>query len=350
MYLETINNETDKKIVSKNIEIVFTSTNNQKINDDKNNVTMNLGHCENILKYNYNISIDDSLYIIQYIAKEEGIKIPKLEYEVYYSLYNNIAKLNLSFCQEQKISISIKVKINDSIDKYDSNSDYYNDLCSTTTSESGTDITLNDRRNEFVDNKMSLCEENCELIDYNTNKEKALCSCEIKTKITPDHDIKFNETDFFRSFIKINDVANIKILKCYKIVFKLKNLVNNYGFYVISFIIIIFFITLFTFIFRTHNEINKDINNMILIIKNSKETQGIKDNQDEKIIKKKDKKYDKKRYKKNYKIEDKKHDKVKKELKSIKKSKKNDKEKQTEKDDNNKSKQIELYLNKKNKK
>ena len=74
LYLETINNGTDKKIVSKNIEIVFTSTNNQKINEDKNNVTMNLGHCENTLKDKYNISINDSLYIIQYIAREEGIK------------------------------------------------------------------------------------------------------------------------------------------------------------------------------------------------------------------------------------------------------------------------------------
>ena len=30
---------------------------------------------------------------------------------------------------------------------------------------------------------MSLCEENCELIDYDNKIEKAKCSCEIKLKI-----------------------------------------------------------------------------------------------------------------------------------------------------------------------
>ena len=34
-------------------------------------------------------------------------------------------------------------------------------ICSKATSESGTDISLKDRRNEYVYNNMSLCEENC---------------------------------------------------------------------------------------------------------------------------------------------------------------------------------------------
>ena len=37
-------------------------------------------------------------------------------------------------------------------------SDYYNDICSSTTSECGTDISLKDRKNEFINNIMSLCE------------------------------------------------------------------------------------------------------------------------------------------------------------------------------------------------
>ena len=43
-------------------------------------------------------------------------------------------------------------------------------MCSTTTSESGTDISLKDRKNEFINNNMSLCEENCDLIEYNPIK------------------------------------------------------------------------------------------------------------------------------------------------------------------------------------
>ena len=45
---------------------------------------MNLGECESILKKNYNISNDDSLCILQIISEEEGMKITKIEYEVYY--------------------------------------------------------------------------------------------------------------------------------------------------------------------------------------------------------------------------------------------------------------------------
>ena len=55
---------------------------------------MNLGQCENILKNEYNISKNDSLYILQIIYEEQGMKIPKLEYGVYYPLYNNQTLLN----------------------------------------------------------------------------------------------------------------------------------------------------------------------------------------------------------------------------------------------------------------
>ena len=103
---------------------------------------MNLGQCENLLKNDYNISQNDSLYILQIISEEEGMKIPKIEYEIYYPLNggNNLTKLNLTSCKDTKIEISIAVKINDKIDKYNLSSNYYNDICSKTTAESGTDI------------------------------------------------------------------------------------------------------------------------------------------------------------------------------------------------------------------
>ena len=42
----------DKKIIEKDLTIILTSTLNQKNNEDKNNITMNLGQCEHILKKN----------------------------------------------------------------------------------------------------------------------------------------------------------------------------------------------------------------------------------------------------------------------------------------------------------
>ena len=87
---------------------------------------MNLGECENMLKNDYNISYNDSLYILQIISEEEGMKIPKVEYEVHYPLSgNNLTKLNLTSCKETKIEISIAVKINGSLDKYNPKSGTY---------------------------------------------------------------------------------------------------------------------------------------------------------------------------------------------------------------------------------
>ena len=167
----------DKKITDKNKVIILTSTENQKNKEDKN-ISMDLGPCEFMLKNDYNISYNDSLYILQIISEEEGMKIPKIEYEIYYPFTDsNLTKLNLASCEDTKIEISISVKISGSLDKYNPKSDYYNDICSTTTSDDGTDITLEDRKNEFIDNNMSLCKENCDLIEYNHEKEKVKCSC-----------------------------------------------------------------------------------------------------------------------------------------------------------------------------
>ena len=258
----------DEIIIDKDKKIILTSTENQKINEDKNNITMNLGQCENILKNDYNISNNNSLYILQIISEEEGMKIPKVEYEVYYPLNgNNLTKLNLTSCKDTKIEISIKVKINDSLDKYNLKSDYYNDICSTTTTESGTDISLKDRKNEFIDNNMSLCEENCDLIEYNHIKEKAKCSCDIKLNIPENYDIKFNKNDFLKSFIDVKNMFNLKIINCYKTVFKIKSLMENYGFFICSPIIILYFLTLFIFSIYSYDKIKKEILNIIYALK-----------------------------------------------------------------------------------
>ena len=132
------------------------------------------------------------------------MKIPKIEYEIYYPLYNEneLKKLDLTPCKGTKVDISIKVKIDGNIDKYNTSSDYYNNICSKINSESGADISLNDRRNEYVNNNtnnnISLCEENCKLIEYNYFNEKAKCSCDIKTSIPPFEEIKFNKMIFLK--------------------------------------------------------------------------------------------------------------------------------------------------------
>ena len=95
--IDEINSGKDKEIVDENNIVKLTSTVNQKkLNEVGDNITIELGICEDILKNKYNISSDDPLYILQIISEEEGMKIPKLEYEVYYPLYNNNTLTKLS--------------------------------------------------------------------------------------------------------------------------------------------------------------------------------------------------------------------------------------------------------------
>ena len=197
------------------------------------------------------------------------MKIPKVEYEVYYPLYNsnNLTKLNLSLCKDTKIEISILVKINGSLDKYNPKSDYYNDICSKATSDSGTDISLKDRKNEFVNNNMSLCEENCELIEYNQEKGKAKCSCDIKLNIPPNYDIKFDKIEFLKSFTNINNIINMNVMKCYKAVIKLNGLLKNYGFFIVCSIVLFYFIDLLIFFVVSFSVIKKEIYYIIYALK-----------------------------------------------------------------------------------
>ena len=70
---------------------------------------------------------------------------------------------------------------------------------------------------------MSLCEENCELNDYDYVYKKVKCSCEIKLKIPLIEEVKFDKERLKSNFLDISNIANIKFLKCYKIAFKIKN-------------------------------------------------------------------------------------------------------------------------------
>ena len=278
---ETIYNE----IKIDQIIVKFTSTNYLKNYSNENITTINLGTCENILKNFYNISKDSSLYILFLEILQDGMKIPKIEYEVFNLIEDNedydLTQLNLTLCGNTKIEISIPVSINDeNIDKYNSSSGYYNDICYPSKSDSGTDICLNDRREEFIDNNLTLCEEDCDLIEYDYTYKKAKCSCEVKINLPLIEDIKIDKEKLKKKFIDINNIANIKFMKCYKIVFKRDNIKSNYGFYIMIVIFCIFLICLFLFYFKYYKKYLLEISDVISPLK--------EDNNQEHIITYKD--------------------------------------------------------------
>ena len=291
-----VSNGQDIEVETQDLLITMTNTYNQKNNKNKNRTTINLGDCQNKLISHYNMSENADLYILKLEAKEEGMKIPKIEYEIYYPLNDtNLIKLDLNECQNTRIDLSIPVDINENeIDKHNPKSNYYTDPCINAVSDSKTDLSIKERKNIFVGKNMTLCEEDCNLVQYNSTTKNVICSCLIKMSLTNIKEIKFDKTKLYKSFIDIKNIANINFMKCYKKVFTKKNLIKNYGFFIYIFIYFLYIICLLLFLLKFYSKLKKEIMKLIktkekilkgnnietgnikTIRRNSKKTTGIK--------------------------------------------------------------------------
>ena len=160
-----IDNGKDEIIETEKMKIILTTSENQKNNINNNMTNIDLGDCEKSLRRTYNLSDDEKIYIKMLEVSQEEMRIPKIEYDIYSKLNGeNLIKLSLNSCQNNKISLLIPVNKVDNIDKLNTKSDYYNDFCYTTTSDNGTDITLEDRKNEYP--SKAVCQDGCDFNDY----------------------------------------------------------------------------------------------------------------------------------------------------------------------------------------
>ena len=116
---------------------------------------------------------------------------------------------------------------------------------------------------------MTLCEENCKLIYYNYETEKVKCSCDVKINMPLLHDIKFDKKELYKRFIDIKDIINIKVIKCFKAVFN-GSLIQNYGFFIMLIIILLFIICLTIFSANSYDNLKMDINEIIIALKSKK--------------------------------------------------------------------------------
>ena len=130
-------------------------------------------------------------------------------------------------------------------------------VCITFTTENGTDLTLSDRKNNYINNNMAICEENCNLEEYNNNIGKAICSCKTKTAFV--NKISENVLDkesFLKNFADFNNIFNIKVLKCTYLIFTIKALKENFPNIILITIIAFYIICLLLFLCNYKNEIN----------------------------------------------------------------------------------------------
>ena len=259
----------DDVIQDNKMTITLTTTDNQKNSENNNMTTIDLGECEAILRKEYKLSSEQKLYMKKIDVKQEGMKIPKTEYDVYCKLNGtNLVKLNLSYCSNTKIDLSVPVVITENLDVLNTSSGYYNDICYTTTSETGTDIPLNDRKNEFVQNNKTVCQENCDFTDYDYDIKKAKCSCKVKESSNSSALMNINTTEILNSFRNIKNIANVRILNCYKVLFSKIGIKGNYGCYMTIPILLLHFICITIFYLKQLNGIKEKITKIIYGIKN----------------------------------------------------------------------------------
>ena len=255
--LSNLMNGKDEFITTKKLNITLTTTQNQKNNLNNINMTIiDLEHCETLLKNYYNISNDSFLYIKKIDITQDYMKIPKIEYDVYYNLNGtNLIKLNLSICENTKLSLSIPVEISENLNKLNISSDYFNDICYKAQSESGTDILLKDRQTDFIENNKTICQEDCDFYDYNYDIQIANCSCLIKESSNSYANMTINKSKLYENFGNSennNTISNFGITSC-NVLSSTENIESNTGFYLLLFILVIFFIIFIIFYCKGYN-------------------------------------------------------------------------------------------------
>ena len=178
------------------------------------------------------------MLIFKIDIQKEGSLVPIVEYELYE--IKNKSKLNLDICNDITIEILLPVlHVEDDLFKHNSSSKYYTDICYTYTTENGTDIILNDRKNEFINNNLSLCDLDCDYKGYNIEIKMSVCECAIKNEILNISEIVSNKDKLLKIFVDFNNFMNIQLLKCYKLLFSKDGLIKNIGNYIIISIILI---------------------------------------------------------------------------------------------------------------
>ena len=76
--LSTYENNQEINLKEKDVTFSFISSKTNDIEENNNKTIINLGFCEGKLKDKYNISKDNSLYILKMDVFFEGMKIPKI--------------------------------------------------------------------------------------------------------------------------------------------------------------------------------------------------------------------------------------------------------------------------------
>ena len=121
------------------------------------------------------------------------------------------------------------------------------------TTENGTDIILDDRKNEFINNNLSLCQKNCNYTGYNKENKQSSCDCNAKNKMDLISEIVNDPNKLSNAFdsdksSSSSTSSNIISIKCVKTLFSKEGLKNNISSYILIIFIMQFLLSITLFI------------------------------------------------------------------------------------------------------
>ena len=249
------------ELIIKYDDIVF-----QIISSDykNNNISEILfGECENILKNNYKINENQSLILLKIDYFNSNYLIPIIDYELFHP--ETKEKLNLSLCNNTSIKLSIPVSIDENnLFKYNPNSEYYTNEYNPYKTKDGTDIILNDRYDEYNNNNMSACENDCILKEYEKDTKKVICECKIKYNDISISEITNNTNDLLSyNFNTKSESSNLVTMKCVYTLFTKDGIITNIANYILIFFILFFIISGILFYKCGYNNLEDDIKEIL---------------------------------------------------------------------------------------
>ena len=275
-----------KEIYTKNT-VYQISTIEEQLNSDSSNVSsIDFGECETNLKNYYNISKDQELIVLKLDIKYEDTTY--VQYEVYHPINKTI--LNLTICKNTKISIYLPVTLSDDVKNlvdsleesgynlFDLSDSFYTDICTPYTSDNKTDVVLSDRKNSIYSQvaNLSFCQTGCSFQYYNSTTQRVKCNCktDIENIKAMFRDFNFAKNEIISNFYTTFKNSNIKIFKCYKLLYDYKELFHNIGCIIMT---ILYLLLLICFIFFCFTA-GKKIDYFIKIIFNIKKNEASKNN------------------------------------------------------------------------
>jgi hypothetical protein len=228
--LEQVINETKNDIIKivNNTVYEITSSFNQNYKEYVSVSSIKLGECENILKEKNLIPYNETLIIFKTEIFKKDHLIPLIEYEIFNPQTKEI--LDLDHCKNIDIDIYIPVSINNNIIfKYEPENPYYYEFCHSYNNETKIDLTLYDRKEEFNNNHLSLCINDCKFKKYDSINNKVICSCKIQKRISLFTDINMEDLEY--KFDNKKRLTNLEVLKCIKLLFSKEGFNKNIGSY-----------------------------------------------------------------------------------------------------------------------